>query len=277
LTGEGQVPQSDPGRPHPARINDYYLAGLSHFDADKKAAEAVAAALPAARLAARANRDFIARATRWLASEHGIRQFLDIGSGIPTEPNLHQAVRAVSPDAKVVYSDNDPLVHQLAQALLPSAPEGGTAYVYADVTDPESILDAPCLSDTIDLGHPVALSVNALSHFFGDDQGPYEIVRTLLGALPADSHLLLTHATADFFDPAQAERAAYMLEIYAESGFPMRFRTHSEVSGFFDGLELAAPGLVPPNHWRPSGETAGSSAHTAVTAVPCYAGVARKP
>jgi hypothetical protein len=253
---------------------DYYLGGRNHYEADVKAAEAVAAAMPVARQAARANRDFVIRATRWLAAEQGVRQFLDIGSGIPTEPNLHQVAQAVAPEAKVVYSDNDPLVRQHAQALLHGAPEGQTAYVDADVTDPESILDAPELSDTIDLGRPVALSVNALFHFIGDEQQPYSIVRTLLGALPADSYLVLTHTTADFLDASHAERAEAVLEIYAESDCPLWPRSRGEVSRFFDGLELADPGLVVPHHWRPDGET---PADLDERAIPGYAGVARKP
>ncbi len=253
---------------------DYYLGGRSHFDADAKAAEAVAAAMPVARAAARANRDFMVRATRWLAGERGVRQFLDIGSRIPTEPNLHQAAQAVAPESKVVYCDNDPVVLEHAQELLHGATEGSTAYVHADVTDPESILDAPELSDTIDLGRPVALSVNTIFHFVGDDQQPYDIVRTLLGALPADSHLVLTHATADFLAAGHAERAESVLDIYAESGSPLWPRTFAEVSRFFDGLELVGPGLVPPQSWHPDAERTGAPGEGAV---PGYAGVARKP
>lgn len=256
---------------------DYYLGGRDHSEADVRAAEAVATAMPAVRTAARAHRDFMVRATRWLGAERGVRQFLDIGSGIPTEPSLHQAARAVSSEAKVVYSDNDPLVLRRARAMLrdegEDPGEARTAYVHADVTDPESILDAPGLSDTIDLGRPVALSLNAF-HFIADEQHPYDIVRTLLGALPAGSHLVLTHATADFVDAARAEQAEAVLETYAKGGFPLRPRTRREVARFFEGLELADPGLVLPQRWRPDPDT---PAQLSGAEVPGYAGVARKP
>lgn len=253
---------------------DYYLGGSDHSEADVRAAEAVATALPAVRTAARANRDFMVRATRWLARERGVRQFLDIGSGIPTEPNLHQAAQEAAPEAKVVYCDNDPLVLGHAQAMLGEAGHGQTAYVHADVTDPESILDAPGLSDTIDLGRPVALSLGAVLHFVADEQHPYDIVRTLLGALPAHSHLVLTHTTADFLDGAQTAQAAEVMEMYAKGGAPLRPRTRGEVARFFDGLEMADPGLVLPHLWRPD---AAAPAHLTGADVPGYAGVARKP
>ncbi|OEV07333.1 methyltransferase [Streptomyces nanshensis] len=253
---------------------DYYLGGRDHSEADVRAAEAVATALPTVRTAARANRDFMVRATRWLAEERGVRQFLDIGSGIPTEPNLHQVAQGVSPEAKVVYSDNDPLVLRHARAMLGGDTEGNTAYVHADLTDPESILDAPGLSDTIDLGRPVALSLCAVMHFVGDEQHPYDIVRTLLGALPARSHLVLTHTTADFLDAAQAKRAGEVLEMYEKGGSPLRPRTHREVARFFEGLEMAGPGLVLPHRWHPGPDT---PARLTGADVPSYAGVARKP
>jgi hypothetical protein len=253
---------------------DYYLGGRDHSEADVRAAEALAALMPAVRTAARVNRDFMVRATRWLAAERGVRQFLDLGSGIPTEPNLHQAARAVSPGAKVVYCDNDPLVLRHARAMLRGDDDEHTAYVHADVTDPESILDAPGLSDTIDLGRPVALSLNSVCHFVGDEQHPYDIVRTLLGALPADSHLVLTHTTADFLDAAHAEQAEAVQAACERGGSPLRPRTRREVARFFDGLELAEPGLVLAHRWRPAPDT---PSHFSDADVPSYAGVARKP
>ncbi|WP_246530658.1 SAM-dependent methyltransferase [Streptomyces bathyalis] len=268
------VPAQEPGRAHPARMYDYYLGGRDHSDADVRAAEAVATALPGVKAAAQANRAFMVRATRWLAAERGVRQFLDIGSGIPTEPNLHQVAQGVAPEAKVVYSDNDPLVLQHAREMLHGDEEGTTAYVHADVTDPESILDAPGLSDTIDLGRPVGLSLNSVLHFVADEQHPYDIVRTLLGALPAGSHLVLTHTTADFLDAAGAQRAETVLKTYASDGCPLRPRTRTEVARFFDGLEMAGPGLVLPHRWRPDRDT---PAHLPAEEVPGYAGVARKP
>lgn len=271
-TAPGAGPEERHGA-HPARMHDYYLGGRDHSEADARAAEAVADALPAVRTAARASRDFMIRATRWLAAERGVRQFLDIGSGIPTEPGLHQVAQSVSPEAKVVYSDRDAAVVRHAGVMLRGGTEGSTAYVHADVTDPESILDAPGLSDTIDLGRPVALSVDAVRHFLGDGQRPYDIVRTLLGALPAGSHLVLTHPTADFLDAAHAGRAASLLAACARGGSPLRFRTRREVARFFDGLEPAGPGLVLPHRWRPSPDTRADLSGADVAA---YAGVARK-
>ncbi|GGO43441.1 hypothetical protein GCM10012287_06620 [Streptomyces daqingensis] len=273
LAGQGQAPQIETDRAHPARMYDYYLGGHHHSEADARAAEKVAAAMPVVWPAARANRDFMTRATRWLAGPCGVRQFLDIGSGIPTEPNLHQVAQAVAPDAKVLYSDSDPLVLRHGRELLRGAPESGTAYIHADVTDPVSILDAPELSDTIDLGRPVALSVNAVFHFIGDEHRPHEIVRTLLGALPAGSYLVLTHTTADFVDAARVEGATNALQAYADSGTPLRPRTRSEVTRFFEGLELLEPGLVVPHRWRPGPETP----RFGDTEIPGYVGVARKP
>jgi S-adenosyl methyltransferase len=226
------------------------------------------------RTAFRAGGGFLARATHWLASERGIRQFLDISPGAPGEPSVHRIARAVAPEAKVVYCDGSPAVCRHAQALPHGTPEGGTAYVRADVTDPESILDAPGLSDTIDLGRPVALSADGLLHLIGDEQRPYDIVRTLLGALPADSCLVLTHGTHDLPGGTDAGQGRSRLHL----------RSHGEISRFFDGLELARPGLVAAHRWRPDGASGtGSGAadldgpDSGSTSVPCYAGVARKP
>jgi hypothetical protein len=273
MTQYGRAPEIDTTKPHPARMYDYYLGGKTHYEVDARAAEAVLAATPIAREASRANRDFMIRATRWLAREAGVRQFLDVGTGIPTEPNLHQIAQAEAPESVVVYTDNDPIVMQYAQALLRSTPEGRTAYVQADVTDPLGIIDAPELSDTIDLGRPVALSLNALLHFVPDADNPREILRTLLGVLPADSYLVLTHVTPDFVTEADRAESELVRRTYELSGSPLRSRTRAEVAALFEGLEMVGPGLVVPQLWRPDEGTP----RYGDTEIPYYVGVARKP
>ncbi|MGW8377359.1 SAM-dependent methyltransferase [Streptomyces sp. ODS28] len=261
----------DTSRPHSARMYDYYLGGKTHYEVDAQAAEAVIAAMPVARRAARANRDFMIRATRWLTAEAGVRQFLDIGSGIPTEPNLHQVAQAVAPECRVVYSDNDPIVLQYAQALLHSTPEGRTAYVQGDVLEPSTVLGAAELRGTLDLDEPVALTVNALFHFVSDARDPYGIVRELLGVLPRGSYLVLSHATSDFTGQEQEKDAENVKETYAKGGSPLSPRNRAEVERFFEGLEMVEPGVVPPQRWRPEAGLPDSAS------IPYYAGVARKP
>ncbi|UNT00040.1 SAM-dependent methyltransferase [Streptomyces tubbatahanensis] len=254
MTAEGNLPGIDTTKPHSARMYDYYLGGKTHYEADVQAAEAVIATVPFAGGMARANRDFMIRATRWLTSEAGVRQFLDIGSGIPTEPNLHQIAQSVAPDARVVYTDSDPIVLQYAQALLHSTPEGRTAYLQADAARPASIVDSDELRSTLDLTRPVALSVNALFHFVPDEWGPYEILKGLLERLPSGSYLCLSHATADIDDPALAELGREVEEIYAKGGTTLRLRDRAEVARFFEGLELVEPGIVMAHDWRPDPE-----------------------
>lgn len=241
LTAEGQAPQTAYGIPDAVPT----------------------AAVPVGRTP-RAGGGFMARATRWLAYERGIRQFLDISPGAPGEPSVHRIAQAVAPDAKVVYCDGSPAACRHVQAAPHSTPEGSIAYIRADVTDPESILDAPGLSDTIDLGRPVALSADGLLHLVGDEQRPYDIVRTLLGALPADSCLVLTHAASDLPGGRGGGRSRARLHL----------RSHAEISRFFEGLELVRPGLVAPHLWRPD---KASGPDSGAAAVPCYAAVARKP
>ncbi|MCM3883121.1 SAM-dependent methyltransferase [Frankia sp. R82] len=237
-------------KPHPARMYDYFLGGKDNFPADQKAAEAAIAAFPQIWIAARANRAFMTRAARYLAAEAGIRQFLDVGTGFPTSPNLHETVQGLAPDARVVYADNDPLVLTYARALLTSSPAGRTAYLDADLRDVEAILDAPELRDTLDLSRPVALSLVAVLHFLPDSDDPYGLVRRLLDPLPAGSYLLLSHITADV-NPA-VETAA---RVYRQQGVPVHTRSHEQIARFFDGLELVDPGIVSVHRWRPGPAT----------------------
>ncbi|GAA2580080.1 MULTISPECIES: SAM-dependent methyltransferase [Streptomyces] len=237
----------DTSRPHSARMYDYYLGGKDHFEVDKQAAERVAEAYPAIFVCARENRSFMHRATRVLAREHGIRQWLDIGTGIPTEPNLHQVAQSVVPDARVVYADNDPLVLKYAERLMRSSAEGRTTYIEADVNDPQTLLNAPALAEVLDLSRPVALSLNALMHFVTDAQDPYGIVRRLLDVLPSGSALALSHCTPDFDAPTWQK----VTDIYTTAGTPVRFRSREDVARFFDGLDLLEPGVTVGHRWRP--------------------------
>ena len=233
--------------PHSARMYDYYLGGKDNYQVDREAAEKVLDWWPGVRDAARANRAFMQRAVRLLVEEAGIRQFLDIGTGIPTEPNLHQVAQEAAPECRIVYVDKDPLVLTHAESLMRSTPEGRTTYIHADlITDLDDILRSPQLAETIDLTKPVALSLLALLHFVTDEQGAHAIVRRLLDALPAGSALLLSHVTPDFDAPALRQ----VEEIYRRGGIPAQVRTREEVAGFFDGLELVEPGITVPHRWR---------------------------
>ncbi|MFF3571467.1 SAM-dependent methyltransferase [Nocardia jiangxiensis] len=254
----------DPSVPHIARMYDYYLGGKDHYQVDAEAAEKVLEALPAVRIAAQANRGFMHRATRYLAAEAGVRQFLDIGTGIPTEPNLHQIAQEQVPSARVVYADNDPLVLAHARALMKGTPEGRTNYIQADATRPQEILDAA--RATLDFTQPIGLSVIALMNFVPD---AYEIITTLTAALAPGSHLVMTHLTADF-DP---EGVAATATVYRDRGMHCQPRNRSEIAQFFDGLELLEPGVVPIHRWRAPVEPPKSRD----AQVPGYAAVARKP
>ncbi|MBL1098744.1 SAM-dependent methyltransferase [Streptomyces coffeae] len=259
----------DTTKPHSARMYDYYLGGKDHYEVDEQAAAHVIAVYPGIKTCARTNRSFMHRATRWLAKEAGIRQFLDIGTGIPTEPNLHQVAQDVAPDARIVYADNDPIVLAYAQALLHGTPEGRTAYLQADVREPERILTAPELHETLDLNQPLALSFNALFHFVPDEYQPYALVRQFVEALPSGSYLVLSHCTPDF-DPETWEKVA---AIYRGGGIPAQVRSKAEVERFFEGLELVAPGVEEPHRWKPDGEVPALSSAD----VSFWVGVARKP
>ncbi|MEY9877224.1 hypothetical protein ABH931_006748 [Streptacidiphilus sp. MAP12-33] len=262
----------DTTRPHSARMYDYYLGGKDHFTVDADAAERVATVFPSVFVSARENRAFMHRATRVLAREYGIRQWLDIGTGIPTEPNLHQVAQAVVPSARVVYADNDPLVLKYAERLMRSSAQGRTTYLEADVNDPESLLSHPHLAEVLDLGRPVALSLNALLHFVTDAQDPHRIVRVLLDALPSGSALAISHSTTDF-DP---DTWAKVTEIYTGAGTPVRFRSRSEVAAFFDGLELLEPGVAVGHRWRPDAEVVTAEPPTDAD-VSLWVGVGVKP
>ncbi|CAM3682772.1 SAM-dependent methyltransferase [Streptomyces albus] len=231
-------------QPHSARMYDYFLGGKTNYEVDRKAAAVALGALPNIMVAARQNREFMHRAVRLLAREHGLTQFLDIGTGIPTGPNLHQVAQRERPEARVVYSDNDPIVLTYARALMSSTPEGATDYIEADVRQPHVILEHA--RRRLDFTRPVALSLVALLHFVPDEDGPHALVRELLAPLPPGSALVLSHGTADL-EP-DAEEVA---RIYRERGITLHVRTRAAVERFFDGLRLVEPGIVASCDWRP--------------------------
>lgn len=260
-------------RPHPARMYDYFLGGLTNYKADRETATEALRAYPNATVAARHNRAFMHRAVRHLSRDRGIRQFLDIGTGVPTEPNLHQVAQAEHPDARIMYTDNDPLVLTYARALLRGAPEGATEYVEADVRDPETILDHA--RDFLDFGQPLAISLIALFHFLGDKDDPVAVARKFVTAMPSGSALVLSHATCDL-DPSMQ----LLADAYNARGVTTRFRTHEEILHFFDGLEMAEPGLVPTCDWRPELAASGLSQLPGMVdaaEVGVFAGVGVKP
>ena len=255
--------------PHPARMYDYWLGGKTNFDADRQAADAVSAVIPSIAATARGNRDFVQRAATAVVRA-GVTQFLDIGTGIPTSPNLHEVARAANPAARVAYLDNDPLVQAHARALLAS-PRGGTSFLAGDLRDPQGILEAVREEGALDLDRPVALVLCAVLHFLTDQDRPLDLVRVLMDALAPGSYLVASHATGDFASAADLER---LVGLYEELGITGQTRTRDEFARFFDGLALLSPGIVPVQSWRPSA-TADCAAEAAVL-VPCYGALARK-
>src|ERR1700761_9439088 len=228
----------DTGRPHPARMYDAYLGGKDNYRADREAVRQILRRWPEVRLIARANRAFLQRAVRFLAREAGIRQFLDIGTGIPSAGNVHEVAGQVAPDSRVVYVDNDPIVHVHANALLTGS--GTTGIVLADLRDPAAILDHPALAELIDFTKPVALLLAAILHFIRDEEDPAAIVATLRDSVPAGSYLALSHGTLDVHPASDAEQAAAG---YKSATAPLVLRGHEQVSSFFDGFDLVEPGL----------------------------------
>jgi hypothetical protein len=245
-------PEINTGVAHPARIYDYLLGGKDNFAADRAVADAVAKAMPSAREMVRANRAFLGRAVRYLVTEAGVRQFLDIGTGIPTAGNTHEVAQAGAPESRVVYVDNDPIVLAHARALMTSDPAGATAFIQADLQDPDKILDDPALRRTLDLGEPVALMLIAILMYIRDEENPWGLVSTLMDALPSGSYLALTHPTADF-SPDEVAGAVAATE---QGGISFTVRGQAEVSAFFDGLGLVDPGVVPILAWPPEGAPA---------------------
>jgi trans-aconitate methyltransferase len=255
--------------PHSARIYDYLLGGKDNFQADREAAGGITKDWPNLATSMRANRNYLARVAHYLAAEQGIRQFLDIGTGLPTSPNLHEVVQRVAPESRVVYVDNDPMVLVHARALLTSTPEGKTAYVDADMHDVEAILGAPELPATLDLDQPVALSLIAILQFVTDEQEAHTIIGRLMQPLCSGSVLAVSTVTAD----SAPEEVTRGVAAYNARGISEKARDRAEVEKLFDGLDLIDPGVTLVNHWRPDeAARAVDDAH-----VHMYGGIAVKP
>jgi S-adenosyl methyltransferase len=231
---------------HPARRYNYWIGGKDHFAADRESADAITAMFPSAPAAARENRAFLQRAVTFLVREAGVRQFLDIGTGIPAPGNTHEVAQAHAKDSRVVYVDNDPIVLSHGRALLNSTPEGASGYIEADLRDYPKIFEHPDFDRILDLSQPVALLLVAVLHFLQDEEDPYAIVSGLVEALPAGSFLVISHGTADY--ASTETRARICAAIKHGAIYP---RGRSEFGRFFEGLELVAPGIVPVPDWQP--------------------------
>lgn len=256
---------------HPARIYDWLLGGTDNFAVDRQAGEHIASAYPggieAARGDIRANRRFLAEAVRFLVGERGVRQFLDIGTGIPNQDNVHAVAQDTAADARIVYVDHDPVVLAHAHELLRSTPEGTAAYIHGDLQNPEHILEQA--AETLDLTKPVAIMLVGILHFVYDQDDPYGIVSRLLDAVPAGSYLVVSHLASDIQPEEMAEMVSRARQSTPDGGV---LRSHAEVLRFFDGLDLVEPGLVSVDRWRPGIATTTAGERT----IPIYCGVARR-
>jgi len=231
---------------HTARTWNYWLGGKDNFAADREVGERILQLLPNMRITARADRAFLGHAVRYLAGDVGIRQFLDVGTGLPTADNTHEVAQSVAPESKIVYVDNDPLVLVHARALLTSAPEGVTDYIEADLHDPDKVLHEA--ARTLDFTQPVALTLLGVLNFVVDDDRALAIVDRLLDAVPPGSYLVIAHASNEV-NPAEAEAARRFWNEHAKP--PITFRTAQQITRFFDRVELLDPGVVSCSRWRP--------------------------
>jgi len=238
----------DTTKPHPARMYDAYLGGKDNYAADREAVRQVLRVAPELRDTARANRAFLQRVVRFLVGEAGIRQIVDIGTGIPTAGNVHQVADEAAPGTRVVYVDNDPIVHVHANALLTGS--GTTRIVLADLREPEKILQDPKVGELIDFTEPVGLLLVAILHFITEAENPGRIVATLRDALPPGSYLALSHATGDLRPEAAQQAAA----VYHQATSTVTLRGHARIAALFEGWDLVEPGLVQVPLWRPEGK-----------------------
>ena len=263
----GQRPQLDTSVASIARIYDYWLGGKDNFKADRDAAEQMILQYPDIVTGVRKNRAFLGRAVHYLAAEAGIRQFLDIGTGLPSSNNTHEVAQRAAPEARIVYVDNDPIVLSHAQALLTSTPEGACAYVDADIRDTGKIVkDA---ANLLDFSRPVAVCLIMILQFIPDEDDPVSIVRALVDAIPSGSYLTVAHPASDVdqhVGPALRQLSTRM------GGTRAVPRSYQEVSRFFDGLEMVEPGLVQLHRWRP-----GTGLDDTGRDLAAYGAVARKP
>ncbi|MBO3750536.1 SAM-dependent methyltransferase [Streptosporangiaceae bacterium NEAU-GS5] len=249
---------------HPARVYDYWLGGRTNFAADREAAQMAVAAHPDIIPAVRANRAFLGRTVTYLAAQAGVRQFLDVGTGIPTENNTHEVAQRIAPQSRIVYADNDPIVLAHARTLLKSDPDGATSYVFGDLREPDKILgEAEAI---LDLSRPVAFMLVAILQYVPGEE-PYDIVERLMARAAPGSHLVISHPASDI----NADEVAESMKRYNERAVSLATpRTHAEVSRFFDDLDLLEPGVVSLPRWRPDSDTAD------VQDLPMWCGVGRK-
>ncbi|HEY1705250.1 MAG TPA: SAM-dependent methyltransferase [Trebonia sp.] len=248
----GRLSRFDTGVAHSARVWNYWLGGKDHFAADRAVGEQAARTMPSIRRLALADRAFLASAVGFLAGEAGIRQFLDIGTGLPTADNTHEAAQRIAPSARVVYVDNDPIVLAHARSLLTSSPEGVTAYIDADLRDPDAILEQA--SATLDFTQPVAVMLLGILLFIPDADDPHGLVARLVSAAPSGSYLAISHGAGDI-DPGYA--AEYSGSYNERSASPLTLRSHGDVSRFFAGTDLVDPGVVQLHRWRTSPDSPG--------------------
>ncbi|GHI03246.1 translation initiation factor IF-2 [Streptomyces cellostaticus] len=266
---EGQPPTAGPrlntSVAHNARVWNYWIGGKDNYEVDQRVGEHVAGMFPLIRDVARADRDFLGRAVGFLTAERGIRQFLDIGTGLPTVDNTHEIAQRIAPKSRIVYVDNDPIVLVHARSLLTSSPEGVTDYIDADVHDPDAIVRRA--AETLDLDRPVAVMMLGILNFVLDTEEARDIVRRIMAAVPSGSYLALTHPTHDAEVGGEGQIPA--MEFWnANATPPITARTGAEIASFLEGLEPVEPGLVPCSQWRAESDAA---------AVPQYGAVAVKP
>ena len=260
-----KLPKLDSSTPHIARVYDYWLGGKDNFAVDREVGDKVLDIHPETALSVRANRGFLARAVRYLAAKEGVRQFLDVGTGLPSANNTHEVAQSVAPESRVVYVDNDPIVLVHARALLTSSPEGETGYLDADIRDPDAILAGA--AELLDFSKPVGVMLVAVLHMLRDDEAPQAIVDRFMAAVPPGSFLAMSHLASDVQQDTMAEMGRRLNESMTQQ-FTMRSR--AQVTGLFNGLTLVDPGVVLTHEWRPD-----SAADAQVPGV-LWAGVARK-
>jgi hypothetical protein len=262
----GDNPPFDTSVAHIARVYDYWLGGKDNYVADRAAGDAALEAYPDLVSSVRANRAYLSRVVRYLAGQAGIRQFLDIGTGIPTANNTHEVAQDVAPGSNVVYVDNDPVVLTHARALLVSGDQGHTNYIDADLRDTGRILAEA--AQTLDFSRPVAIMLMAILQHIDEAEDPYAIVDSLLAAVPPGSYLAISHPAADIETEAMAQMAERLNKLMAEK---VTFRNRQQVARFFEGLELVEPGMVRVQEWRPASEIEAKSPAA------LWGGVGRKP
>ena len=249
-----EPPKVDTSVAHIARVYDYWLGGKNHFAADREAGDEAVRAYPDMHMSVRQNRAFLQRAVRYLAGEAGIRQFLDIGTGLPSADNTHEVAQAVAPESRVVYVDNDPIVLAHARALLTSTPEGMTGYLDADVRETGTIINEA--AKLLDYGQPVAIMLIAVLHLIPEEDDPYQLVADLLAAVPSGSYLVVSHVASDLQrqSPGINAAAARLSQVMFQR---VTARSQDQVLKLFNGLEILEPGIIPVQDWRPDGPQGG--------------------